>query len=118
MFKKGFKIGFIIGAILAVSGIGYVYYVSKNSLEKSEEVSKVKSFKDFNISITDVEGRSIAIEDYNDKTILINIWGTWCAPCIKEMPLLQEVYNEVRENYVFIMISDEEPKKVKEFMNV
>lgn len=117
MFKKGFKTGFIIGAILAVSGIGYVYYVSKTSLQKSEEVSKVKSFKDFNLSITDLEGKSIAIEDYNDKTILINIWGTWCAPCIKEMPLLQEVYNEVRENYVFVMISDEEPKKVKDFID-
>ena len=117
MFKKGFKIGFVIGAILAVSGIGYVYHVSKNSLEKSEEVSKVKSFKDFNISITDLEGKSIKIEDYNDKTILINIWGTWCAPCLKEMPLLQEVYHEVRKKYVFIMISDETPEKVKEFIN-
>ena len=51
MFKKGFKIGFIIGAILAVSGIGYVYYVSKTSIEKSQKISKVKNFNDINIPI-------------------------------------------------------------------
>lgn len=115
MFKKGFKIGFIIGAILAVSGIGYVYYVSKTSIEKSQKISKVKNFNDINIPIMDLDGKTIDLRNYGDKTILINIWGTWCAPCVKEMPLLQETYNQLKEEYVFVMISDEDPQKIKEF---
>ncbi len=33
------------------------------------------------------------------------------------MPFLQEVYDEIKENHVFILISDESPEKVKKFIN-
>jgi thiol-disulfide isomerase/thioredoxin len=33
----------------------------------------------------------VSLEDYRGKIVLVNIWGTWCAPCVAEMPSLDEL---------------------------
>lgn len=43
-------------------------------------------------------GGPIALEDMRGKTVLINIWATWCPPCIKEMPSIQNLYETMKKN--------------------
>jgi thiol-disulfide isomerase/thioredoxin len=40
-------------------------------------------------SLADLEGRSTPITSFKDRSLIINFWATWCAPCRKEMPLLE-----------------------------
>ena len=37
------------------------------------------------------DGTEMRLSDYKGKVILVNIWATWCAPCIAEMPMLDEL---------------------------
>ncbi len=37
------------------------------------------------------DGRELRLEDLRGKTVLVNVWATWCAPCIKEMPSLDRL---------------------------
>ena len=37
------------------------------------------------------DGRELSLKDLRGKVILVNLWGTWCAPCIKEMPSLDRL---------------------------
>ena len=37
------------------------------------------------------DGKMLSLEDLQGKVVLVNIWGTWCAPCIKEMPSLDRL---------------------------
>lgn len=37
------------------------------------------------------EGRDISLADYRGAPLVVNLWATWCAPCVEEMPALQEV---------------------------
>ena len=39
----------------------------------------------------DPDGTKMRLSDYKGKVILVNIWATWCAPCIAEMPMLDEL---------------------------
>lgn len=39
--------------------------------------------------LTDVQGQQHTLERYRGKWIVLNVWATWCAPCIKEMPELE-----------------------------
>jgi len=44
-----------------------------------------------NMIFTAPEGTEMRLSDYKGKVILVNIWATWCAPCIAEMPMLDEL---------------------------
>ena len=40
------------------------------------------------LSFTDAEGKPRTLADFQGKTVLLNLWATWCVPCRKEMPAL------------------------------
>ena len=44
-----------------------------------------------NIVFTSPDGTEMRLSDYKGKVILVNIWATWCAPCIAEMPMLNDL---------------------------
>ena len=41
------------------------------------------------------DGRPAALSDYEGQVVLVNVWATWCAPCLEEMPSIQRLYDEV-----------------------
>ncbi len=77
---------FVQSCQLPESGLeGY----SKGSLKKltSRENPPAQPLSTF----TTTDGRELTLEDLRGKTVLVNIWATWCAPCIKEMPSLDRL---------------------------
>jgi peroxiredoxin len=49
--------------------------------------------------------------------VLVNFWATWCPPCRKEMPDLETLYKQFKDqSLVILAISDEEESKVKPFI--
>jgi thiol-disulfide isomerase/thioredoxin len=43
------------------------------------------------LSFRDGEGREVRLSDFRGRTILINLWATWCVPCREEMPALDRL---------------------------
>lgn len=43
------------------------------------------------LHFTDAEGATVSLGDFRGKTVLLNIWATWCVPCRKEMPALDRL---------------------------
>ncbi|MCU0356007.1 MAG: TlpA family protein disulfide reductase [Cyclobacteriaceae bacterium] len=61
------------------------------------------------------------IQAKTDKVKVINFWATWCAPCIKEMPLFEKL-NAERQNVEVTLVSmdldlDPNPEKVYKFLD-
>ena len=44
--------------------------------------------------LTDVTGKPRSIEEFTGQPLLINFWATWCAPCLREMPMFETVWQE------------------------
>ena len=64
-------------------------------------------FEDFN-------GTKINLKDYQGKLVIINFWATWCAPCKKEMPSLDALYqDESFQNLQVFAVNMEQPNKLK-----
>lgn len=60
----------------------------------------------YNLSLVNSNGEEISMEDYRGKVIFMNVWATWCPPCVAEMPGINKLYNDVKkEDFVFIMLS-------------
>ena len=49
---------------------------------------------------TDLSGEPMTSADWEGKTIVVNVWGPWCPPCRKEMPALQQVWEEYQDRDV------------------
>jgi thiol-disulfide isomerase/thioredoxin len=42
-------------------------------------------------TFTDPDGKTVSLADFKGKPVLVNLWATWCAPCVKELPTLDEL---------------------------
>lgn len=56
------------------------------------------------------------IEQAKGKVIFVNLWATWCPPCIAEMPSMQKIYDAYGDRVVFLFISNENQEKVTAFL--
>jgi thiol-disulfide isomerase/thioredoxin len=45
-------------------------------------------------TLTDVEGNPRSIRSWNDKSMIVNFWATWCAPCRREIPFLKKLQQD------------------------
>lgn len=46
----------------------------------------------------DIEGKTISLSQYKGKYVLINFWASWCVPCVKEFPALNEITSDIAED--------------------
>lgn len=46
------------------------------------------------IRFADAEGRPLALADFHGKVVLVNLWATWCPPCVAEMPALDSLQRQ------------------------
>lgn len=64
--------------------------------------------KEYDFTLTDQYGNSHTLSDYRGKVVFLNFWATWCPPCRREMPDIEELYIEYGENegdVVFLGVS-------------
>ena len=66
------------------------------------------------IIFTDFSGNEINLEDYHGKLVVINFWAIWCAPCKREMPSLDRLYqSDDFKNLQVFPVNMERPNKLK-----
>ena len=46
--------------------------------------------------LKDTSGKEYAYNDFKGKVVILNFWATWCAPCLREMPALELLYQKYK----------------------
>lgn len=64
------------------------------------------------------DGRALGSEQFRGKVVLINYWATWCPYCLKEMPVIEEFWQDHRaRGFEVLAVSvDDPPEKVAQYM--
>src|SRR5512143_3443252 len=71
------------------------------------------------LAFEDADGKPKKLSDWRGRTVLVNLWATWCVPCRKEMPALDALQAKLAgPNFevVAINIDTREPEKPKNFL--
>lgn len=67
---------------------------------------------------TSVDGKIFSTQALGGKILVINVWATWCGPCVQEIPQLNALKNQFLgdTNVVFIALTDDPKAKVERFL--
>ena len=61
-------------------------------------------------ALTDLHGTQQALQDYRGRVVLLNFWATWCGPCLVEMPSMERLYQELKEEDFAILAVSSDPQ--------
>tara|TARA_B100000029_G_scaffold294312_1_gene287675 strand:+ start:51504 stop:52064 length:561 start_codon:yes stop_codon:yes gene_type:complete len=97
--EKSGKIAFAIFLIPFVITILWGVLSHFNRIDYDEKNMKVVlerglAVPDF--SFPDLDGNIIQLSNFKGKVILLNIWASWCIPCLDEMPSLENLYQSLK----------------------
>ncbi|WP_405178435.1 TlpA family protein disulfide reductase [Nocardia sp. NBC_01377] len=60
------------------------------------------------------EGKTVSVQDFPGKVVVLNLWGQWCGPCRAEAPALEQVYEATKDSgVVFLGINVRDPQRDK-----
>jgi thiol-disulfide isomerase/thioredoxin/outer membrane lipoprotein-sorting protein len=70
------------------------------------------------VSFTAPDGRKIDLAFYRGKPVLIDLWATWCGPCLLSMPSLDRIYNDYKGKGLIVLSFDQdsEPENATEYL--
>lgn len=84
----------------------------KGSVAKFKLAATRKPLPDF--AFLDAKDQERKLGDWRGKTVLVNFWATWCAPCVKEMPSLDRLQADMgKETFVVLPLSLDGPTRSK-----
>jgi peroxiredoxin len=85
------------------------------AISKIEADNERRQQADF--TLAELSGKTWRLKELRGKVVVVNFWATWCPPCRKEMPDLEALYQQFKDQgLVILAISDEDAGKVKPFI--
>lgn len=108
--------GIALLLIVSAAGgfLGYRYWraASEPAGAESAAVTVAPEF-----SLPDLDGKVQSIAQWKGKVLLVNFWATWCEPCLREIPLLEQIQKEYADRGVQVIgVAIDDPAEVRQFM--
>lgn len=83
------------------------------SIQTEDEIEQIS---DYNWMLEDLIGNTYDFNNSKGRVALVNIWATWCPPCIAEMPSLQKLSNDYKDKIDILIVSNENRDIVYRFI--
>ncbi|HYK74898.1 MAG TPA: thiol-disulfide oxidoreductase ResA [Pseudoneobacillus sp.] len=99
MKQRRFMIRTVILVLLGIA-IAYTLYANFNK-DKLQKVAVGSEAPDF--VLVDLNGQKHKLSDYKGQGVFLNFWGTWCKPCEKEMPYMNNQYQFFKDKGVQVL---------------
>lgn len=77
-------------------------------LERAEKIKKkIITEQAPQFTLTNLDGKNVALSDFKGKVVIVDFWATWCGPCLASFPSMQKIVNKFKDsqNVVFLFIN-------------
>ena len=100
MKEKKFDYRAAILIILTITGVLILLLLNRNrSYHKSVKIVPIGvGLPSPDFTFPGINGKMVSLSDYRGKVVLLNIWATWCPPCVDEMPSMEKLYQKLKED--------------------
>jgi len=123
--KSGDIIFWLLLVLLIIPGprkvistnVNRVFLNIKNPGIEKEENQQQLSDQDYSWTLTTGPRDPFYFNDLRDHVIFLNFWATWCPPCVAELPEIQRAYEKYGDQIAFVLVTNQEPSVVEEFMD-
>lgn len=69
-------------------------------------------------ALISLDGEEVVLSEFKGQYVLVNFWATWCIPCRKEMPYLQQVYEAHQGELMVLAVNmNEDAERVRPFID-
>lgn len=113
----------VIGIGLIAFGVAVMTLLTlrQTQAERKIEASAVPAAVDYpapGLVLSDLDGSPRSLEAYRGQVVLVNLWATWCPPCVAELPALDAFYQDhAQQGFIVIGVNDgEELGLVRDFV--
>jgi peroxiredoxin len=111
METKKFNYRAVILVFLAVAGLVIVFALKQNNPYLRYSPLRVGQPAP-GFTLPGLDGKMVSLSDYRGHVVLVNVWATWCPPCVDEMPSMEKLYRELKgEKFEILAISIDAPGK-------
>ena len=108
--------GFLHAAIYVLAIIFLGFSIFRIFLMPSE-IKATSAAPLFTSIINDPEGKPQSLKQFQNKTIVLNFWATWCPPCREEMPELSAMQEQYKgQNFLIVGLSTDDLEQTKKFI--
>lgn len=87
--------------------------ISPSTIDEDEQAN----LKNYNWNLVDLDGKQTNLQSHKGKVVLINVWATWCPPCVAELPGFVELYQDYKDKVTFMFVANDEKQKVVAFLD-
>ena len=127
-FFLGLGVGVVltVGAIIGVGAIiVFKYMPSAEDLEAmlpppelpDHEQLPIYGQAEYDWTLRSLDGTQTTLADFKGKVVFLNLWATWCLPCVAEMPSIQTLYKAVKaDDVAFLFLTNEDATTVELFL--
>ena len=104
-----------IGALGIALGAGLAYFTRPDVPAPGSEGAQVGDPRP-PLEHAQLNGEVASIDAFDGQPVLVNFWATWCAPCRREMPLLQSAYEQYDGSLVVLGVAMDDAEPVASFV--
>ena len=99
----------------------FIFFAASTSIKANitdtfKNISILENPKKYEeVIFEDFDGKTINLEKFDSKIYIVNFWATWCAPCKKEMPSLDQIHKVDGITVIPVNLETKNQEKTKKF---